>query len=535
MKPTRRTFVKAGAAAAAFAGAPSVLRSQTAPSAARTIKAVMHGDLRVFDPIWTTANMTAYHGAMVYDTLFGLTEKLDAKPQMVEKFNLSDDKLTWTFQLRDGLKFSDGQAVTSDDVIPSIRRWAARDGAGQHMMARVKGIEKKDDKTFTIELKERYGLVIDALAKTGTPICFMMRKKDAETDPNQQVTANIGSGPFTFNEKETKQGVQYVYDRNPGYVPRTDAPDGITGAKIVKVDRAIFNNIGDPQTAMAALQAGEIDYYETPTIDLLGNLENDKNIKVDVFNPAGSAIWMRLNFLHPPFDNVDCRRAMLHLINQEDVLKATFGNAKYYRTCGSNYACGMPMENDENTDWFKGGQNLSKVAELFKKGGYDGRPIVVMQATTIEFMKNSAELVAQWLRKAGLNVSLEASDWGGVVTRRAVKKAPNDGGWNIFITSAGTAAVGNPIGMVGHSAVGEASWFGWPKDELNEKLRDKWAAAEGLDAQRAVARELQKNAWDFVPHVWMGQYLQPCAYRTSTSGWLKVAEVIPFWNVEKKA
>src|SRR6185369_13084404 len=134
------------------------------------------------------------------------------------------DKLTWTFELRDGLKWTDGTAVTTADVIPSLKRWAARDGFGQHMWQRVKDISAKDEKTFSIQLKERYGLVVDALAKTSTPICFMMRKKEAETDPMQKITEVVGSGPFTLNLDETKPGTQYVYDRNPNYVPRSEPP-----------------------------------------------------------------------------------------------------------------------------------------------------------------------------------------------------------------------------------------------------------------------------------------------------------------------
>ncbi len=137
MRTTRRRFVQGTLAAAAVSGTPGIVRAQ-APSRARTIRAVMQGDLRSLDPIWTTANITAYHGAMIYDTLFALDEQMRPQPQMVGKWGLSDDKLTYTFELRDGLKFSDGAAVTADDVVASIRRWAARDGGGQHMMARVK-------------------------------------------------------------------------------------------------------------------------------------------------------------------------------------------------------------------------------------------------------------------------------------------------------------------------------------------------------------------------------------------------------------
>ncbi|HEV7490364.1 MAG TPA: hypothetical protein VGO25_06130, partial [Rhodanobacteraceae bacterium] len=151
----------------------------------------------------------------------------------------------------------------------------------------------------------------------------------------------------------------------------------------------------------------------------------------------------------------------------------------------------------------------------------------------IDFMNNSAQLVAQRLRDAGINAQLASSDWGGVITRRAVKAAPDQGGWNIFITWSGVASVGNAIAWVGHQATGEKGWFGWPTDDVHEKLRDKWAAAGSLEEQKAVAREMQKHDWDFVPHVWLGQWLSPVAYRKNLKGVLGFPEVIPFWNVEK--
>lgn len=535
MKTSRRSVIKGGLAAAAAAGigAPGIVRAQGAPSAARTIKAVMHGDLRVFDPIWTTANISAYHGAMIYDTLFGIDDQQVPQPQMVDKWGLSDDKKTYTFQLRDGLKWHDGTDVTAADCVASVRRWAARDGAGQHMFERVADVSAKDDKTFIIALKEPYGLVLDALAKTSTPVCYMMRKKEAETDPNQQIKEYVGSGPFTFNQSETKPGNRYVYDRNPAYRPRSEAPTGIAGGKVVKVDRVIYENIADEQTAIAALQAGEIDFYEIPPIDLLPQLESDRNIKLQVVNQLGNVGMMRLNFLHPPFDNPKMRQGMLYLLNQEDYLKATFGNPAYYKTCGSYFTCGTPMEADNNMAWFKGPRDVEKAKALFKEGGYDGRPIIILQATNIAFMNNAAQITAQAMRQAGLNVKLEASDWGAVVTRRAVKAAPDQGGWNIFITWAGGNAVGNPIALAAHAAVGDKGWFGWPSDSLHEKLRNDWAAAPTLDARKAVARQIQENAWNFVPHVYLGQWVAPVAYRANLKGLVAVPEIVPFWNLEK--
>ena len=284
------------------------------------------------------------------------------------------------------------------------------------MFRRVADTPVKDEKTFQIVLKEPYGLVLDALGKLETNLPVIMRKKDAETDASQQVTTKVGSGVFMFNERETRSGQRYVYDRNPNYVARSEPPSGMAGGKVAKVDRIIIENMADQQTALAALKAGEIDFYETPPIDLLDQLESDSNIRLEVLQKGGNVGMCRLNWLHPPFDKVEARQAMLHLIKQEDILKAVFGNPKYYQACGSLFGCAGLMQSDANTDWFKGGQNIAKARELFRQAGYDGRPVVILHATNVAFMNNACLLIAQWLKEAGVNAELAASDWGAVIT-----------------------------------------------------------------------------------------------------------------------
>jgi peptide/nickel transport system substrate-binding protein len=535
MKATRRNVLAGGLAAAAVSGAPFTMRAKAQPTAARTLKAVMHADLRVLDPMWTTANITSYHGAMIYDTLFGLDADFNPKPQMVGKWGVSDDKLTYTFELRDGLKFSDGSPVTSADCVASVRRWATRDGAGQAMMKRVKDTPAPDDKTFKIVLSEPYGLVIDALAKIAPSICYIMRKKEAETDPNQQIRETIGSGPFLYNRDETRPGNRHVYDRNPNYVPRAEPPSAMSGGKVVKLDRVILENIADEQTALSALQNGEIDFYEVPPQDLIDDLKKDPKLTVQVLNKTGHVAIMRLNHLYPPFNNVDARRAMLHLVKQDDVMGAIFGQQKTWQTCGAFFGCGTPMENDEATGWFKEGQNVAKAKELFGKAGYDGKPVVVLQATD-HYLANPAGLfTAQWLRQAGVNVDLAAMDWGALLSRRAVRKPPAEGGWNIFCTTITGLSLADPIAFVGHATAGEKSWFGWPTNELQEKLREQWALAPTADARKQIAREMQKNAWDFVPHLYLGQFFRNSAWRKNITGVIGMPEVVGFWNMEKTA
>jgi peptide/nickel transport system substrate-binding protein len=529
MNPSRRTVLKAG-----LAGAVSLPAMRAARAGGPvTLRAVMQGDLRSFDPVWTTANISAYYGAMVYDTLFAVDANYNPQPQMVGKWNLSDDKKTHTFQLRDGLGWQDGTPVTAADCVASIRRWAVRNSGGQAILQHTADLSAKDDKTIVLKLKEPFGLVITALATCTTPICFMMPKKDAETDPFQQIAGRIGSGPFTFNQNLTRPGSRYVYDKWDKYVPRKETPSGLAGGKVVHLDQVMWENIADEQTASAALNAGEIDFYELPPLDILPQLTSNPDIKTKIMNPTGYDGIMRLNNLHPPFDNVKARQAMLYLVDQKAILNATFGNPKYYHPNNSIFGYNTPMSNDAGTDWFKAAPDPAKAKQLFQESGYKGEPVIVLQATDFAFMNNSAQLIAGWLQNIGVNAQLAAMTWGEVITRRASMKPDNQGGWDIFITYGGGYDYSNPITLISLAANGKKGWFGWPENADYEKLRMDWAAAPTVADQKAIAAKMQAIAWANALWVMLGEWTQPAAMRKNVDGFLTNPDVIPFWNVTK--
>jgi peptide/nickel transport system substrate-binding protein len=534
MAISRRGVLRGGVAAgmAGAAGVPMIGRARAA-SDSKTLTAVMEGDLRSFDPIWTTAAITSYYGAMVYDVLFGIDANFRPQPEMVGKWDVSTDRRTYTFQLRDGLGWQDGTPVTAADCVASIRRWAVRNSGGQMMMERTKDLSAKDEKTFVLALKEPFGLVIDALASTAGPDCFIMRKKDAETDPYQQVKEHLGSGPFTFNEKATQPGNRYVFDKWPKYVPRSEPASGLAGGKVVKLDRVIWENIADSQTALAALEAGEIDFFELPPIDLLPQLQANPDVKVEVLDKLGQVIFMRLNCLHPPFNNIKARQAMLYLANQEAELKASFGNPKYYHTVDSLFGYHTPMTNNANTGWFKQAPDPTKAKQLFQESGYKGEPVIVLQATDYDFMNNAAQLIVGWLKTIGVNAQPAVSNWGGVVSRRASMAPDDKGGWDIFISGTASYDLSNPITAIYLVANGKKGWFGWPENAQYEALRAKWAEVSTLAERQAIARKMQALAWDFVPMVLLGQSVAPAAMRKNVEGMITMPDIIPFWNVYK--
>src|SRR2546421_4445505 len=198
-----------------------------AASAQVTLKAVMHSDVKIVDPIWTTAYITRNHGYMVYDTLFAMDDKGEIKPQMVDKYDVSADKLTYTMTLRDGLLWHDGKPVTAEDCVASIKRWAAKDSMGQKMISFVQDLQVVGPKTFKIVLKEPTGLVLSALGKPSSNVPFMMPKRVAETDPNTQLSETVGSGPFIFKKDEWKPGDKTVWVRNTSYKPRSEPASGL--------------------------------------------------------------------------------------------------------------------------------------------------------------------------------------------------------------------------------------------------------------------------------------------------------------------
>src|SRR5690242_16850601 len=231
-------------------------------TAQTTLRIVPHSDLKVLDPVWTTAYITRNHGYLIYDVLFAKDASGNIQPQMVDKYETSPDKLTWTFTLRDGLEWHDGKPVTAEDCVASIKRWGVRDSLGQQLMASVSEITALDQRTFRISLKEPYGLVLEALGKPSSNTPFMMPKRVADTDPYKQIDDYTGSGPFIFKKDEWKAGEKVVYVKNPKYKPRSEAPSMLAGGKLAKVDRVEWLAISDPATAANALLTGEIDIIE---------------------------------------------------------------------------------------------------------------------------------------------------------------------------------------------------------------------------------------------------------------------------------
>lgn len=521
----RRSFVLVMALFALWAPGAAL-----AQDSGKTLKFVPQSDLRVLDPLWTTAYVTRHASYLVYDTLFALDEHFQPQPQMVDKWSVSEDKLTWNFTLRDGLKFHDGTPVRSADVIASLQRWMKKDSIGQKLADDLGAITAIDDRSFTMTLKQPFALMLEALGKPSSYPAFIMPERLAKTDPNEQIKEVVGSGPYKFVASEWRPGNRIVYAKNADYVPRKEPPSWLAGGKVVKVDRLEWVIIPDPATAAAALAAGEVDWIEQPPPDLLPSLESNKDIRIDAFQSELGLI--RFNQLNPPMDNKKLRQAIMWAVDQNDYLQLLASDPKYYKTCYSYYTCGTPMASEAGAEPLKQ-HSIDKAKQLVAESGYKGERIVLIHATDQRLVAAMGELTGELLRQIGLNVEIQSMDWGTLVTKRASKAPLDQGGWSIFCTGFDGLDLLSPAVNLGLRGDGDKAWFGWPTNPKIEALRAAWFAAPDLDSQKKLATEIQVEAFDAVPYVPLGQFRIPTAYRRNLEG-IVPSPVVVQWNVAKK-
>ncbi len=532
----RRDFLKLGVTAAA-AGAVS-LYSHPRPlfaatgKGSSTLRVKLEANLKILDPIWTTSYSTRTHAFLVYDTLFGLDENFKVKPQMVESYDVSKDAMSYRFTLRGGLKWHDGSPVTAEDCVASLKRWGARDGMGQKLMAATGELAVVDDRTFKLTLKEPFGLVLESLGKLSSNVPFMMKKAQAMTDPNKQIKEIIGSGPFKFVKEKFRPGDRSLYVRNEDYVPRDEPPSNTAGGKVPRVDQVQVIWIPEPATAANAIINGELDYDQTPAPDLLPLLRRADDVAVEVFDALGKQGIARLNWLWPPFDKKEARQAALWSISQKEELIAAVGkDPDLYKICPSMYPCGSPLATDAGSEAMQT-QDFEKAKELLKASGYNGEKTVVLHAVDDPIINAQTSVTEQSLRKIGMNLDVQAMDWSTLVSRRAVKKSPSEGGWNLLQTWFNGSTFLNPVEHSLIAADGDAAWFGWPSDERIEKLRTEYSREPDAGKRKELARKIQVLAYDDVTYIPLGTFYQPVTFRKNVEGLVR-SPVPLFWNATK--
>ena len=360
-----------------------------------------------------------------------------------------------------------------------------------------------------------------------------MPERIAATDPFKQITEVVGSGPYRFVAKEWLAGAQAVYEKFDGYVPRSGGQPSFTaGPKVAHIDRIEWKIIPDASTAAAALQSGEVDWWENASLDLLPLLRRRRNLVVSPsVIPSGAVL--RFNALHPPFDNPAIRRALLGAVTQSEFMLGAFGNEReYWRDNVGVFSSASPLANDAGLDIITGPRDLAKVKAELAAAGYRGERVAVIDPADYAVIHAWTLVGADMLSRVGMNVEVQAMDWGTVQQRRSKQDVPEGNrGWNVFCTSLIGPNNFDPAGHLGMRGNGKAGWFGWPTSPRLEVLRNAWFDAPDLDAQKRIARDIQLQIWADAPFLPLGEFYPVAVHSNALSN---VPRTFPlFYGVQR--
>ena len=525
----RRDLLHSTIGIGACLAAPSIVRAQ----ASRTLRFVPQADAAILDPIITTGLVNRNHGFLVFDTLYGVDQAFRIQPQMVQGHVIEDDGRTWVMTLRPQLRFHDNEPVRARDVVASLRRWGSRDAFGSSLFSIVDELSAPDDHTVRWRLKQAFPLLAESLGKVGAVVAFIMPERLAATDSALPVKELIGSGPFRFRSDQHVPGARLVYERFDGYVPRPEGqPSLLAGPKQVNFDRVEWQIIPDAATAAAALQQGEIDWWDQPIFDLLPSLKRNRNLTVEVLDPIGNVGVLRFNHTLPPFNNPAIRRAVLGAVSQRDVMTAVAGNDQtLWRDQVGFFAPGSVMESTEGMAALNGPRDLAASRRALQEAGYRSEKVLLMAPTDFPVINAMSEVTADLFRKLGMDVEYAAMDWGSMLRRMGNREAPERGGYNAFCTYSPGVTQLNPSAHNFLRGSGDKATFGWSASPRLEELRDAWFTAPDVAAQKRIGVQAQAQAFIDVPYVPLGVFYQPTAYKKELAGVMKGLPL--FWNVRR--
>ena len=527
----RRDILLGAAAGAAGLAMPRIGAAQSA----RVLKFIPQADLASVDPIQSPALVTIGHACAVFDMLYVPDDQYRTQPQMVEGHVVENDGKTWKITLREGLKFHDGTPVLARDCVASIQRWAKRDGLGSTLFAVVDELSAPTDKIFQFRLKKPFPLIPDALSKIGAYTCVIMPERLAQTAPTTQVSEVIGSGPYKFVANERVPGSLNVYARNEAYVPRPQGtPSMLAGPKIPHFDRGEWHTIPDAATAAAAVQSGEMDWWEQATNDLLPTLRSNPAVKVKVYDTTGFMAMIRPNSTQPPFNNPAIKRAVMQAIQQSDFLTAIAGEdrAMWHDNVGFFHPS-SPFASDAGMEALTSPRDFDKAKRMLEAAGYKGEKTVILDASDFPSLNAIALVAADTMKKIGMNVDFQVTDWGTITQRFNSHEPVEKGGWSCWTNfMLGIAGI-NPANNNYVRGSGNQGMSGWPVDQKLEDLRSAWIDEADFEKQKQICRDLQLECFQEVPHWPIGLFYQATAYRSSLDGVLNGIALM--YNVKRVA
>ena len=477
------------------------------------LKLTLSAQPPTLDTVATNSVDSATVARNVFETLVTPNGNFQPEPMLAEKVDLSDDGLTYTFTLRQGVTFHNGKEMKAEDVVASMNRWMEASVIASEVLKEAT-FEAKDDYTVVLQLKAPSSGVLNILAST-KQFPAIMPKEIVETATSEGVTEFVGTGPFKV--EEVKQN-QYIHlTKYEDYQPVESEADGLAGKREALVDNVYFYIVKDAATRLAAIQSGEYDVNTDVYFEQYDVVKQDSNI--ETFPDQYGNLLAVYNKKSGLFTDKKMRQAINAAINTEDVMLATFSHEELF-SLDHGY-----MSKDQK-DWYteKGLESYNqadakKAKALLEEAGYNGEEINIIATSDYSEHYDSAVVLEGQLRELGLNVKLETFDWPTLLEKRKNPEA-----WDIMVTAYSTVTTPAQIYYLNPSD------HGWTSDEKIAELLKQIDAAPSVEVAQPLWAELQEYASnDYVPVSPFGTYSLVAAARNNVKGF-KIFQGPIVWN-----
>lgn len=481
------------------------------------------------DIMWQTANITQDIMHHVQEFLFTMDSKLDFKPMLAEKMDISPDGKTFTIHLRKGVLFHNGKELSTDDVIASMDRWVKLSSKAAGVMSTKESMTAKDKYTLEIKFKEPNGAFLSSIAIHNNLLAIYPKEiVEKYKDPaprGKEITDPadlIGTGPYKVAEWTRDRHIRLVrYDK---YVARSEAGDGMAGKRVAYADEIRFITVKDEQTRFNGLLSGEYDVADPLNPAQYPTVKANPQLQPMIIKPGSAPVGVFNKSKGMMFENEKLRQAVHWSIDHGKVMEGTFDDKNFYEVTPGLAGKGWGFwYNEAGADKYNK-RNLAKAKQLMQEAGYKGEKIRWITTKDFDYMYRSALVASEQMKEAGFNVELVVSDWSTVVTNRGKKEA-----YEIFSTGIGFG--GDPTATSAFTP----GWPGWYDDPENNKNFEALVKTSDPAARKKLFEEQQRLFWEKVPYLKFGEFFGFRAARANVKGLIDTGRFY-FWNVwiEKK-
>lgn len=481
------------------------------PSYGGELRVAINSNPSNLDPHRSTAYITRVVLGSVIEGLFTLDASYQPIPDLAETFEVSDDRLTYTIRLRDGITFHDGSEMTAEDVVASLERWLALSSPGKVFSPDIESLTAVDDHTVEFQFRQPIGqLLVSALAFSYQAAAILPAEQVTDLGEEEVITIPIGTGPYRI--ADVREGDQVRLERFEDYQARDEEPNGYGGAKVPYLDAVVLITTPEAPVRAAGLEAGDFDFALNLPSDSLPRFQANPNI--ELYTPYQGSLDIVLNSKTGVLTDPVLRDAFVAALNMEQMMFAAFGDPALFRVDGSLWPKETAWWSDAGTENYNQA-DPEKARELLEEAGYDGTPLRWMTTRENAGYYETAVVASQLLENVGFNVELEVIDFATILTRRY-----DDTAWEVFQT--GFSIQPDPTQYL----VLDCSWAAFWCDEEKDRLLNALAQDMPFEDRYAAWEELQAYYWEYNPAIKVGDYFNLYGSSENVEGYPALNQVV---------